>query len=65
MGETLEQDHDIAIADAQAVIARKTAEAATRSKRIGSKVITAMLSKMIFTYLKKWKEVTDMHKAAV
>ena len=24
-----------------------------------------MLSKMIFTYFRKWKEVTDMHRAAV
>ena len=65
MGETLTQDHDVAISAAEAVIARKTAEAATKSKKIGSKVITAMLSKMIFTYFAHWKEVSDMYKAAV
>ena len=65
MGDTLEQDHDIAIENAQAVIAAKTSENETRNKKIGSKVITNMLSKMIFGYFNKWKVATDMHKAAV
>jgi len=65
MLSTLEQDHDVAIESAQAMIAQKTSSNETRNKKLGTKVITHMLSKMIFGYLKKWKEVTDMHKAAV
>ena len=62
---SLVQDHDVAIESAQALIAKHSAKNETRSKKIGSKVVTNMLSKMIYGYLKKWKEVTDMHKAAL
>ena len=65
IGETIELDHDVAIEEAQAMIARKKQESETRSKKIGTKVIQHMLSKMLYGYLRKWKENTDMHKAAV